>query len=168
MDDKISYESLLSEFVMENVIFNALYYKVAKTLNDIDLKLLLSELKDAINYNYEEQIYSESIKENLYRLLSIYRERFNDGEILNTVNELITILNKSDDKNAVAFICEEYQIRFFNQFSKKKQRKIYTLNIPEVEKVVYQSICNDYYFLKNLKILNHNQFLGYASMKHFL
>lgn len=161
----VSYDKLINMFAFQNVIFNSLYHKLAQTLDNDELKSFLPDLYETINYNYQEQIYSSNIKDNFYRLFSVYREKFRDEDVLNTVNELITILNKSGDENALSFIFDQYEMRFSNQFSKRELRRIYAWNRFELERVVGQSICNDYYFLRELKMSSNDDFLEYASLQ---
>lgn len=148
--EQIDIKTLLAKYELKTIIYDSEAYKEFKSFDDETLKIWLSNLEDVIKLNLEQKIYSKNVKDNLYKILSIYRERFKESYILNKVNELITILNKSDETNVYGMLKKEFDIRYMSIAKRSLVRMSKLFDINDIEGFVIDSICSDYNFLKSL------------------
>lgn len=160
INEQVDIKTLLAKYELKTIIYDSEVYKEFKNFNDETLKTWLLNLEDVIKLNFEQKIYSKNVKNNLYKLLSIYRERFKEDYILNKVNELITILNKSDETNVYGMLKKEFDIRYMGIVERSLTHKFYDNN--DMESWVTDSICLDYNFLKSLVDDNDVDFLNLA------
>lgn len=174
MEERI--RNLKIEFFLQTIIFSSLGYDIVNKFDKEYLKKFLKQLQANIEVNLEWKAYSQSTKNNLYKILSLYRDNFKELEILNTINELITMLNKANTDNVENFLLAQFEIRYLNKNNLKKIRKMGQINIFNVEESIYASIANDYFFLESLLSEDDDKFLvdnvcdqlSLASLKYML
>lgn len=159
---KIDIKELLAKFELNNIVYNSEAYSDFKNFNDETLMTWLLNLEDIIKLNFEQKTYTKNIKDNLYKILSIYRERFKDINVLNKINELITMLNKSSETNAYKMLKYEFDTRYIEIVEKNLARMAKLFNMAEMEEYVTVSICTDYEFLKSLTSEAKDKFLDRA------
>lgn len=148
--EQIDVKTLLAKYELNSVIYDSESYRQLKNFNDETLMTWLLNLEDIIKLNFEQKTFSKNVKDNLYKLLSIYRERFKDSFILNKVNELIIILNKSDETNVYGMLKKEFDIRYISIVERSLVRMSKLFDMNDIENFVTDSICSDYNFLKSL------------------
>lgn len=159
---EISEEGLLKIFLVQNIIFNPKFYELAKKYDDEELLYFFDELKTNIEYNFQNKIYSKTVKQRLFTILSIYEERFKDTnkEVYNMILHLKKILNKSGEDNVEFFLLEQFCNRHMNIFSTKKLKKF---NILDIENQIYCSMSKDLIFLCNLTEMDKETFIKETS-----
>ena len=150
---------LLQLFATENIMYDPSYYDKAMTLNDDGLMEVLSILEVNIKHNYEQQIYPSSVKNNLYRLLQIYRDKYKNEAIINKTNELRSILNTSGEDNILDALRKEFRIRFLDIMPNRQRKNYCYCYRDKIETLVNQSISYDYYFFKSLVHEDKKEFI---------
>ena len=155
---EVTKEQLIQTFKNQEMIFSRSYYALAQNFNTSTLEIMLSELKESINYNFENQIYSGLVKQNLYKILHVYQAKFKDTDILDEINELIEKLNKSGEENVNEFLIQHYFMRYSNGYPKKENKKV-MIDPYSKQYFIYNSISNDYDFFKQLLELSNDDFV---------
>ncbi len=157
---------LLKLFATENIIYDPSYYDIAINLTDEQLMKVLEIIEANIKHNYEQQIYRASVKENLYKLLEIFRDRFKDNDIIDKTNELRLILNLSKETNALEVLREEFRVRYLDIMPKGKRKKYRYCYTDVVEDLISRSISYDYYFFDSLIGQDKENFMNMNSGKY--
>lgn len=157
---------LLNLFATENMIYDPSYYDTAINLTDEKLMKVLEIIEVNIKHNYEQQIYRTSVKENLYKLLEIFRDRFKDNDIIDKTNELRLILNSSKEANALEVLGEEFRVRYLDIMPKIKRKKYHYCYTDVVEDLISRSISYDYYFFNSLMRQDKETFMNTNSGKY--
>lgn len=161
--EQVDVRTLLAKYELNSIIYNSETYEEFKNFSDETLMTWLLNLEDIIKLNFEQKTFSKNSKDNLYKLLSIYRERFKDSSILNKASELITILNKSDETNVYGMLKKEFDIRYMSIVERSLVRMSKLFDINDIETFVTDSICSDYNFFKSLVEDNDATFFDLTS-----
>ena len=93
-------DRIIEEFEAEHLLYTKEYYKELDQDEHADVEQILCKIGKKIESNEKTQIYNDQIRNNLYNILSVIRNKTEDIKIKEEVNRLITILNKTDKYNA--------------------------------------------------------------------
>lgn len=145
-------------FITRAVAYSGILELLECQDNDELLKWLYN-FSALIESNYETHILSSEIKNNLYRILFIFRDKFSEVDVLEQVNRLILLLNNSTDENYVQMVTDEFINRVLCTMPIRKLIFFKTNNFEEVEKIVKTSICKDHNFFVRLTKESEKEFL---------
>ncbi len=146
-------------FLTRAVAYSGILEPLEGQDNDELLKWL-NNFSELIKDNYITHILSREIKNNLYSILSIFRNQFSDDSVLNQVNELISLLNQSSEENYVRMITDEFTDRVLCTMPIRKLISFKQDNFGELERIVKTSICKDHNFFVRLTKKTEQEFLG--------
>lgn len=127
--------------------------------NSDELLKWLHNFSKLIESNYETHVLSREIKNNLYRILFIFRNNFSDGEVLEQINRSILLLNNSTEENYVQMVTDEFNNRVLCTMPIRKLILFKSNNFEELEKIVKISICKDHNFFVRLTKESEKEFL---------
>lgn len=140
-------DRIIEEFEAEHLLYTKEYYKELDQDEHADVEQILCKIGKKIEYNEKTQIYNDQIRNNLYNILSVIRNKTEDIKIKEEVNRLITILNKTDKYNADEYMYAQIFNRF-KYFDKKGFTLINSENISGMEDEMYK------YYEGDLSLVN--------------
>lgn len=160
MDEEIRVKlnKLLEEFEINVIIYNHDFLNKLKEYDDEKLLQILDKLSEPIGINEEIHMYSKLEKDNLYDVLTYYRERFKNEEVYNKVNEYIRILNSSNDQFSGYYYLGQYHVRY-GVYEKYRKIAKEGINIDIIKEKTFASMINDYNFLFQLLYLDSAEFV---------
>lgn len=151
-------ELLRTFFLTQAVAYSGILKPLIHSNNDELLKWLCN-ISNIIESNHITHVLSQDVKNTLYKILSMFRDRFNDSNVLNQVNELISLLNQSSEENYTQMMNKEFSDRILNIAPFKNSMKMKKLDWGYLEQIIKSSICKDYGFFLGLIGESESEFL---------
>lgn len=152
-------DQLITYFYIRALVYNRTLDDWFNTVDNNQLYFWLNYLDKFIRSGIKNNIFSLDIKNNLYRILSTFRNRTNDSSILNQVNELISLLNQSSEKGYERKMVDEFTTRVLRTSPLKHLIKRIPPNWELLEEMVIVSFMNDFTFLLGLTREPESSFL---------
>lgn len=152
-------DDLIIHFYIRTLVYNHSSDDWFNTVDNNQLCFWLNNLDTFIRSGVKNNIFSLDIKNNLYRILSTFRDRSNDFSILNQVNELVSLLNKSSEKGYARMMVDEFTTRVLRISPLKKLIKRIPPDWECLEEMIIVSFMNDFNFFLGLTRCSESAFL---------
>lgn len=146
-------DKLFKSYIYASDLNNVLNYSNEESVIFKNDNLLIY-LEELVKENLEFEYLDDFAKNNIFSLLGllrysvVYKNRDNYNQLIERINNIIFLLNRSGDINAFDFYFDEIKSRFY--FSKKFIEKIEKGTIELVPEEIRAMISNDILMLLNL------------------
>lgn len=142
-------QSLISDFVFINFFYSGKGYELLQKMKKDDFWDFYLVLKDNIMYNSKSHIFTDNVKNEIYKCLNLYRRENNDKEFAEDINKLISILNLSTSENSKCFYKSQLFLHFDRIFSIRNM-VWYLKNVNEYEEEIKRTMAFDLYVVRDL------------------
>lgn len=142
MYNKAYNEEIIQHFNLYYFIYSMEGSSLLKKMNDTEFFAFYDVMESIIKYNYLNNIFDGDIKRELYSCLGLYREKTKDETLLERINELITLLNKSNDVNFDDYFQKQF-ICHANNICTHKQIEEVLENFIDYKQQIYKIMAND-------------------------
>lgn len=142
-------EEIIQHFNLYHFIYGMEGARLLKKMDEDDFFAFYEVIESIINYNYLHNIFDSDVKKELYSCLGLYRERTKDETFLEKINELITLLNKSNDVNLDEYLKKQFICHANNIFTHKQVEGVLE-NITDYKQQIYKIMANDVYVVNYL------------------
>lgn len=142
-------QKVLENLTLYNFLFSGDGYKYLQEQNDEDLLAILDIMEQTVRFNLQNNIFTNNIKQNIYKCLCVYKERFKGLEQIKDINELILLLNDSNDSRSKFFLRKQFIFNYINIISISCVFNA-LINIKSYEQQINQSLSSHLLFTSNL------------------
>ena len=142
-------EEIIQHFNLYHFIYGMEGSNLLKKMNEDDFFAFYDVIESIIKYNYLNNIFDGDIKRELYNCLGLYREKTKDETFLERINELITLLNKSNDVNLDDYFHKQF-ICHANNICTRKQIEEVLENLIDYKQQIYKIMANDVCLVSHL------------------
>ena len=152
-------KEMLGQYFYTRAIIYDDSFKLFYNSSGNKIQTWLDNLSKLIYDNDKTHTLSMTVKDKLYKILSIFREKTDDFNILNQINELISLLNKSSEENYVQMITDEFANRVLNITPLNKIIEMKFRSWDLKEQMVTISFMEDSIFFIELTKTSESKFL---------
>lgn len=142
-------EEIVQHFNLYYFIYSMEGSNLLKKMNDTEFFAFYEVIENIINYNYLHNVFDNDVKKELYSCLGLYRERTKDETFLEKINDLIILLNKSNDANLNEYLQKQFICHSNNIFT-HKQIESFLESLTDYKQQIYSIMVNDVYLVSYL------------------
>lgn len=161
-------KNLLADFVFIYFFYSGEGYKLLQRMEKEEFLDFYVILKDNIMYNSESHIFTDNIKNEIYKCLNLYRQANSDKEFVEDINKLISTLNLSTSENSECFYKSQFFLHYDSVISIRNMA-YFLNNANKYEDEIKKVMIFDFYVVRDL--VNENiglwDFINKWSLKDY-